>query len=35
VTDVAIAAMGFGLGAVFIARSVTKMQRDREAIRPG
>src|SRR4051812_42612415 len=27
VADVAIAAMGFGLGSLFIARSVTKMQR--------
>jgi len=36
VTDVAIAATGFGLGALFIARSVTKMQRERDsAIRPG
>ena len=36
VADVAIAATGFGLGALFIARSVTKMQRERaSAIRPG
>ena len=36
VADVAIAATGFGLGALFIARSVTKMQRERDAaIRPG
>lgn len=31
VADVAIAATGFGLGALFIARSVTKMQRERES----
>ena len=36
VTDVAVAATGFGLGAMFIARSVTKMQLEREsAVRPG
>ncbi len=36
VADVAIAATGFGLGSLFIARSVTKMQRERDsAIRPG
>jgi hypothetical protein len=31
VADVAIAATGFGLGSLFIARSVTKMQRDRDS----
>ena len=31
VADVAIAATGFGLGALFVARSVTKMQRERDA----
>lgn len=36
VADVAVAATGFGLGALFVARSVTKMQREREAeIGPG
>jgi len=36
VPDVAIAATGFGLGSLFIARSVTKMQRERDsAISPG
>jgi hypothetical protein len=36
VADVAIAATGFGLGALFIARSVTKMQRERDsALGPG
>jgi hypothetical protein len=34
VSDVAIAATGFGLASVFIARSVTKMQRE-TAIGPG
>jgi hypothetical protein len=32
VADVAIAAAGFGLGALFIARSLTKMQRERDAV---
>jgi len=36
VADVAIAATGFGLGSLFIARSLTKMQRERDsAMRPG
>ncbi len=36
VGDVAVAAAGFGLGSLFIARSVTKMQRERDAaLRPG
>jgi hypothetical protein len=36
VSDVAIAATGFALASLFIARSVTKMQRETEsAIRPG
>lgn len=36
VADAAVAATGFGLGSLFIARSVTKMQRERDtALRPG
>jgi hypothetical protein len=36
VADAAIAATGFGLGCLFIARSVTKMQQERaSAIGPG
>jgi hypothetical protein len=31
VADVAIAATGFGLGSLLIARSVTKMQRERDS----
>ena len=31
VADAAIAATGFGLGSLFIARSVTKMQRERDS----
>lgn len=34
VADVAVAATGFALGSLFIARSVTKMQRD-SSIGPG
>jgi hypothetical protein len=36
VADVAMAATGFGLGSLFIARSLTRMQRERDsAMRPG
>jgi hypothetical protein len=36
VADVAVAATGFGLGSLFIARSVAKMERERDAaLRPG